>query len=479
MFEPTPTAATWSEIARPEQLPPPGDWQTWLILAGRGWGKTRTGGEYIADLARTYPGARIALVAATFADGRDTMVEGESGLLAILDDSELKGGSQDVAWNRSMGELFLKNGSRFKIYSSERPRQLRGPQHHFAWCDEAAAWLDSAKGTAKDTTWSNLLFGLRLPAQAGWQAGYRTRIVVTTTPRPVPLIKVPDSVVEREPHRAGIIQRPSTVTTRGKTSDNLSNLSEEFRKEVIDPIAGTSLARQELDAEILEDADGALLTREIIDRNRVRVGEVPTFSASVLAIDPATTVKAESDETGMVVVALGSDANGYVLDDKSGKYSPDEWGMLAWATALDHGVSAVIVEDNQGGDMCEHVLITTWAKASATYLQKHRRMPVRPPIERVHPSGPGQGKWVRALPVKALYEQNRIKHVTDPDLVDLSILEDQATAWTGDPKQDSPDRVDAEVHGLTWLMYPQQRAVKGKKKTTGHSGTRWVGMRGR
>ncbi len=236
MFEPTSTEATWAEVARPEQLPPLGDWQTWLILAGRGWGKTRTGTEYIADLARTYPGARIALVAATFADGRDTMVEGESGLLAVLDDSELKGGNQDEAWNRSMGELFMKNGSRFKIYPSERPRQLRGPQHHFAWCDEAAAWLDAAKGTSKDTTWSNLLFGLRLPGQKTWPAGYRTRIVVTTTPRPVPLIKVPDSVAEREPHRAGIIQRPSTVTTRGKTSDNLANLSEEFRKEVIDPI---------------------------------------------------------------------------------------------------------------------------------------------------------------------------------------------------------------------------------------------------
>ena len=479
MFEPTSTEATWAEVARPEQLPPPGDWQTWLILAGRGWGKTRTGAEYIADLARTYPGARIALVAATFADGRDTMVEGESGLLAVLDDSELKGGNQDEAWNRSMGELFMKNGSRFKIYSSERPRQLRGPQHHFAWCDEAAAWLDAAKGTSKDTTWSNLLFGLRLPGQKTWPAGYRTRIVVTTTPRPVPLIKVPDSVAEREPHRAGIIQRPSTVTTRGKTADNLANLSEEFRKEVIDPIAGTSLARQELDAEILEDADGALLTRDLIDRNRVLVGEIPAFSASVIAVDPATTTKESSDETGIVVVALGADSDGYVLDDQSGKLTPDDWGMTVWTTALRWGVSAVVVEDNQGGDMCEHVLITTWAKASATYLQQHRRIPVRPPIVRVHPSGPGQGKWVRAQPIRALYQQGRIHHVVDPDVIDLSILEDQATAWTGDPKQNSPDRVDAEVHGLTWLMYPQQRAEKGKRQPAGRGGQRWVGMRGR
>src|SRR5665647_3177721 len=215
--------ARWAQTVRPNQLPPAGDWLTWLILAGRGWGKTRTGAEYTAELARTYPGARIALVAATFADGRDTMVEGESGLLAVLDENELRGGSQDLAWNRSMGELFLANGSRFKDYSSEKPRQLRGPQHHFAWADEAAAWLDAHKGTIKDTTWSNLLFGLRLPAQPGWPAGYRTRVIVTTTPRPLALIKVPDSVLEREPHRAGIIQRPSTVTTRGSTRENLAN----------------------------------------------------------------------------------------------------------------------------------------------------------------------------------------------------------------------------------------------------------------
>ena len=469
---------TWATIARPEQLPPPGDWHVWLILAGRGWGKTRTGAEYIAELARNHPGARIALVAATFADGRDTMVEGESGLLAILDDAELKGGSQDTAWNRSMGELFLKNGSRFKIYSSERPRQLRGPQHHFAWCDEAAAWIDAGKGTAKDTTWSMLQFGMRLKALPGWPTGYRTRIVVTTTPRPVPLIKVPDTIAKREPHRAGIIQRASTVTTRGKTTDNLANLTDEYRREVIDPIAGTMLARQELEAEILEDAEGALLTRENLDANRVLIGDVPTWSALVLAIDPATTTKDSSDETGLIVCALGVDSDGYVLDDQSGRMSPDEWGRTAWEMALTWGVSAVVVEDNQGGDMCEHVLITTWKKVAAAWAARVGRMPVRPPIVRVHPSGSGQGKWVRAQPIRALYQQGRMHHVVNPGVVDLGILEDQATSWTGDPKQDSPDRVDGLVHGMTWLMYPQQRA--GKRGTAdSHAGQRWGSMRRR
>lgn len=461
LFEPVATEATWAQTARPDQLPPPGDWQTWLILAGRGWGKTRTGAEYVADLARRYPGCRIALVAATFADGRDTMVEGESGLLAVLDDSELRGGTQDAAWNRSMGELHLKNGSRFKIYSSERPRQLRGPQHHFAWCDEAAAWLDAHKGTVKDTTWSNLLFGLRLPARKGWPAGYRTRIVVTTTPRPVPLVKVPDTVAAREPHRAGIIQRESTVTTRGKTTDNLANLSDEFRREVIDPIAGTTLARQELDAVILEDADGALLTRALI--GHVLIGEVPTWSAVVTAVDPATTVNADSDETGIVTTALGVNGTGYVIADDSGKYTPDEWGRKVWTVALENGSQAIVIEDNQGGDMCEHVLTTSWQTVATAQYSRTRVMPVRPPIVRVHPSGSGQGKWVRAQPIKALYEQGRVKHVVDPDRTDLTLLEDQLTSWTGNAGEDSPDRVDAEVHGLTWLMYPQQRTTKKKR----------------
>lgn len=199
--------------------------------------------------------------------------------------------------------------------------------------------------------------------------------------------------------------------------------------------------------------------------------------STVVSIDPAATNKSTSDETGIIVVGIGNDADGYVLDDKSGRMDPDDWGTTAWEAAIHWGVTAIVVEDNQGGDMVEHVLMSTWAKITAQYRANGKHLPPRPPIMRVHPSGAGQGKWVRAQPIKALYEQHRIHHVSDPENVDLSILEDQATSWTGDPAQDSPDRTDGLVHGLTWLMFPQQR--KGKNNTPVQRGPRWGGMRGR
>lgn len=495
--------AKWRREARPNQVPPEGDWQTWLILAGRGWGKTRTGAEYMAELARTFPGCRIALVAATFADGRDTMVEGESGLLSVLDDAELRGGSRDVAWNRSMGELFLANGSRFKVYSSERPRQLRGPQHHFAWCDEAAAWLDAHKGTARDTTWSNMLFGLRLPARDGWPAGYRTRVVVTTTPRPVALLKVSELVLAREPHKAGISQRTSTRITRGSSKENLQNLEESFKAEVIDPLAGTHLARQELEGEILEDTDGALLTRSEVERARISIGEaydVLYASSRIVAVDPAVSNNENSDETGISVVGHGYDGSLYVLADHSVKGSPEEWAFTVWAAVYTYRASAVIVEDNQGGDTIESVLISAWhafaqawardavrAAAVLTSPEDERRgsVPqphdrrgrgseieridalvrpaarlglVMPPIHRVHPSGPNAGKWVRAQAARFLYQQGRIRHVQHPDApAHFAALEDQLTSWTGRAGEKSPDRIDALVHAVNFLLYPAER----------------------
>lgn len=468
----------WRDVARPEQLPPESDWFTWLILAGRGWGKSRCGAETVAEWARTYPGLRVALVAITFADGRDTMVEGESGLLSVLDPAELRGGSIDSAWNRSLGELFLANGSRFKIYSSERPRQLRGPQHHVAWGDEACQWLDCHKGTATDTTWSNLLMGLRLRPHPDWPPGFRPRAVVTTTPRPVPLLKVRGSVLAREPHKAGIIQRPDTVTVRGRTTDNLDNLADTYRKSVIDPLLGTSLGRQELDAEIIEDVEGAFLAREVIERTRLLVGEVPVLAGTVVSVDPAVTAEDTSDETGIVVVAADNVGHGYVLDDRSLRASPDGWGRRVWETVLAWKAGAVVVEDNQGGDMVEHVLATTWSLVVRERARRGQVTPARPPIVRVHPTR-GQGKWVRALPVQALAEQDRVHFVRDADLGrDTAELEDQATSWTGVDGEESPDRVDAMVHGLTWLLFPGQRADKRRAPGRDPSG-RWRGGGGR
>lgn len=473
-----------------------GSWLTWLILAGRGWGKTRTGAEYVADLARRYPGCRIALVAATFADGRDTMVEGESGLLAVLDDTELLGGNQDKAWNRSMGELKLANGSQFKIYSSEKPRQLRGPQHHFAWCDEVAAWQDAHKGATRDSTWSNLVFGMRLKALPDWPAGYRTRIVASTTPRNVALLKESEVVVAADQRRAGIMQRPSTVVTRGRTLDNLSNLSDEFKAEVIDPIAGTSLARQELDGELIEDTDGALLSRAVIERCRISIGEAldPILSGvRVVSVDPAVTTGEDSDETGISVLAHGYDGRIYVLADHSLKGTPEEWAYSVWAAVCVYRANAVVVETNQGGQMVENTLRTTWHSFAQTWAHSPERASasltwngdvtglvdrrgkasdrarisallnpaarfglVMPPIHGVHPS---VSKWVRAQPTRLLYEQGRIRHVNHEDEpTHFMRLEDQLTSWTGARGEKSPDRIDALVHGVDFLMHPAERA---------------------
>ena len=230
--------------------------------------------------ARRYPGCRIALVAATFSDARDTMVEGESGLLASLDRGELRGGEQDGAWNRSLGELYLANGSRFKTFSSEKPWKLRGPQFHFTWGDEAAFWADASKGVAQDTTWSNLVIATRLPPRPGWDAEYRTQVCIATTPRPVALLRTSDP----DPARAGLMQRPSTVITHGRTADNLANLSDTYKAQVIAPLQGTRLERQELDAELLDDVENALWTRALLDS--IQVDEIPGVLDGLLRAVP-------------------------------------------------------------------------------------------------------------------------------------------------------------------------------------------------
>lgn len=466
-LDPTRQAA-WRDIARPEQLPPEGRWLEWLILAGRGFGKTRTGAETTSEWARTYPGLRVALVARTFADGRDTMVEGESGLLAVLDQTELRGGSIATAWNRSLGELYLANGSRFKIYSSEKPYQLRGPQFHVAWCDETCAWADAAKGAARETTYSMLLFAVRLPGRPGWRDDFEPRIIHTTTPRPVPLLRVQAGLLQREPARAGIMQKKTTAITRGRTSDNLANLSTTFKANVVDPLLGTTLGRQELDAEVIDDIEGAYLSRPVIDRSRMDVGTVPHLHAIVTSVDPATTTGDSSDQTGIVTCGADAQHHGYLLDDATCKEAPDVWGERVWEQVWAHGSQAIVIEDNQGGDMCQHVLTTTWEKAA----RKRQRLGLPSgvvPIVRVHPTGRGQGKWIRAQALQPWWEQARIHVVDDgerPGVLEEFI--DQATSWTGDPDEDSPDHVDAAVHGLTWLLFPRQR----KEQPTAGGG-RW------
>ncbi len=385
----------WRAIARPEQLPPDGEWLTWAVIAGRGFGKTRSGAEWVRSMVESGEARRIALVAPTAADARDVMVEGESGLLAI-----------SPPWNTpvyepSMRRLTWPNGAIATCYSAEEPRRLRGPQHDAAWCDELAAWQNPRDA------WDQLQFGLRL--------GRRPRVLVTTTPRPIALLKE-------------LLADPDCVVTRGKTSDNASNLAPSFVKTVVARYAGTRLGRQELDAEILEDFEGALWSRALIERTRIAPSAQPAYRRVVVAIDPAVSSGEGSDETGIIVAALGDDGHGYVLDDVSGRYAPTEWATKAAALYTRWGADRIIAEVNQGGEMVEATL---------------RMVDPNVSYRGVHAS---RGKITRAEPVSALYEQGRVHHVGA-----FPALEDQLTTYEPGGRK-SPDRLDALVWAFTDLM---------------------------
>lgn len=417
-------ASRWRHKARPDQLEPTGDWFIWWIDAGRGWGKTRTASETIKEWALNTPGGRFALVAATFADARDTMVEGESGLLAILKPHQLRGGSIDKAWNRSIGELHLANGSQFRIYSSEQPRKLRGPQHHGAWCDELAAWEDAHLGAVDEqdkskgngTTWSNLLFGLRL--------GKRPRIIIATTPKPVKLVFDLLAQAKAKPGRIHI--------TKGTTYDNLANLSETFKENVIAVYEGTTIGQQELNAVLNMVVKGALWTAAMLAPIRVPVEQLPPpeeFTRVVVAIDPAVTSNADSDETGIIIGGLHKSGLAYVLDDGSGVYTPLQWAETANNFFKKHNADCFVAEVNNGGDLVEVNIRQVNKTARYRGVRASR------------------GKVARAEPVVALYEQARIRHAAR-----LDKLESQMTTWSAGTGEKSPDRIDALVWLLTDLM---------------------------
>lgn len=400
----------WSFWARANQLPPEGDWFVWLVLAGRGFGKTRTGVEWVLERVEAGTARRIALVAPTAADARDTMVEGESGILAKAHPS------RRPLYEPSKRRLTWPNGAIATLFSAEEPDRLRGPQHDTAWCDELAVWAYA------EDVWSNLLFGLRLGDP---------RVCVTTTPRPTPLLKA-------------LLKDPGTVSTRGSTYDNAANLSPKALAKLQATYEGTRLGRQELNAEVLEDTPGALWKLATFEANRVPVA--PELVRVAVAVDPqAADPKEDPDadpgkaaETGIVAGGVDARGEGYVLRDASGRFTPAEWGervvLLHDELAADH----VTVEVNQGGAMAAHVITT-----AAEKLYADRRRPTKQIVLRsVHAS---RGKLTRAEPVASLDEQGRIHHVGA-----FAKLEDQCATWV--PGQKSPDRLDARVWLFTDLM---------------------------
>ena len=391
----------WRFWARSSQLPPGGEWRVWLLLAGRGFGKTRTGAELVRARAASGSARRIALVAPTAADVRDVMVEGESGVLAIAPARERP------LYEPSKRRLTWPNGAIATLFSADEPERLRGPQHDFAWCDELAAWR-------YPEAWDMLLFGLRL--------GDDPRAVVTTTPRPIRLIR-------------DLLADPKVVVTRGRTVDNRANLARVFLEQIVRRYEGTRLGRQELDAELLEDMPGALWRRAIIEAARTSV--MPELARVVVAIDPAAGSGEQSDETGIIVAGRDAGGQGYVLADVSGRHAPAEWALAAIAAFRVHAADRIVAEVNNGGEMVEATL---------------RMIEPNVPFRAVRAS---RGKTARAEPIAALYEQGRIRHVGA-----FPQLEDQMCAFVPGPQGKfdrdaaggSPDRVDALVWAMTELL---------------------------
>lgn len=428
----------WHFLARDEQLPPTDTYKFWLYMAGRGSGKTRTGAEWTRDLVKAGYN-RGGLIAPTAADARDVMIEGESGLLACCQtwDRDFKGNLMGrPLYEPSKRRVTWENGAMVTLYSADEPERLRGPQHSFLWMDELAAWR-------RMETFDQAMFGLRL--------GKAPKVFISTTPKPKTLVK-------RLYKRAIDATDHEVVMTTGSSERNAVNLAPGVIEELREMYAGSALGRQELDGVLLEELEGALWSRKMIDGYRCEV--MPTvvdptfyFTRIVVGVDPATTDKEGSDETGIVVAALGNDGHAYVLADYSGKYSPAKWGeKVAWAMATWQG-DMVVAEVNQGGDMVKHVL----QSANPDMM-----------IKMVHAS---RGKLARAEPVAQKYEQGKVHHVGHPVMLadgskregHLDDLEDQMCTWERLSATYSPDRIDALVWCIHELMIDGNATIKTSK----------------
>ncbi len=385
----------WEFWAREAQKPPPGDWRVWLVRAGRGFGKTRTGAEWVRWHVERGLAGHIAIVAPTAGDVRDTMVElGESSILKISPPWFMP------KYEPSKRRLTWPNGAVATTFSADEPDRLRGPQHDLAWADEVAAWK-------RPEAWDNLMFGLRL--------GANPRCAVTTTPKPVRVVR---DLTARVGH--------DVVMTGGSTYENRANLASAFLDDILSRYEGTRLGRQEIYGELLDDTPGALWQRPRIDE--LRVASAPELVRVVVAIDPAASSGEGSDETGIIVAGKGADGHGYVLADRSCRMSPLGWANRAITAFDEFRADRIVGEVNNGGDMVEHTLRT-----------------VRPtvPYKAVHAF---RGKHIRAEPIAALYEQGRVHHVGS-----MPELEDQLCNWLPEGVDWSPDRLDALVWALTEL----------------------------
>lgn len=397
----------WKTWARPEQLlPDSGDWTKFLIKAGRGFGKTRAGSEAVRQVVEEEKAQRIALVGATAADVRDVMIEGEAGILSVFPPS------RRPEYESSKRRVTFATGAIASCYSAEEPNRLRGPAHDFAWCDELAAWK-------KQETFDNLMLGLRL--------GSNPRVVITTTPRPIPIIKE-------------LLDSPDCVVTSGSTYDNIANLAPTFISHILRRYENTRLGRQELLAEILDDVPGALWTRANIEENRIS-GDVPDMVRIVVAVDPEATSGTDSAETGIIVCGVDKQLRGFVIDDVSIKGSPHVWASQVVASFHKHKADRIVAESNQGGEMVAHTIATVDRKV---------------PVKLIHAS---RSKQTRAEPVAALYEQGKVSHIGM-----FGELEDQMCTWV--PGEKSPDRLDALVHGFSELMLGRRAMRKMQPVST-------------